>query len=210
MNKSVIILGASGIGRIALEIFNLNEVITYCFLDDDESLHNTEVDEIPVISSTKDDGILKYIGNKCQSFVAEEDISKRKDLIDFIIKRRKINPINAVHPKATLFSTVQLGYSNIINAGVVVNPGVKIGNGCMISANTVIESEVEIGDFSTINASSIIGSKVKIAENVFVGSGAIVTSGIKIGKGAKIAPGALVMQEVKEGTTVFGSPAKEV
>ena len=73
MDKPVIILGAKGIAHPALEIFNSNQVIVYGLLDEDSSLHGTEINNVPVLGGTEDEGFLKLIGKKTEAFVAVDD-----------------------------------------------------------------------------------------------------------------------------------------
>ena len=71
MDKPVIIFGSKGIAEAALEIFESNGVVVYGFLDDDKSLHGTEINAIPVLSDTEDHGYLKLIGGKMRSFCCD-------------------------------------------------------------------------------------------------------------------------------------------
>ena len=96
MNKPVIILGANGIGKAAAEIFNSQQIIIFGYLDDNKDLHNTEIMEVMVLGKTTDDGVLKYIGQKCEAFVATDDNSLRKSLVDMLVSRRKTMPMNAI------------------------------------------------------------------------------------------------------------------
>ena len=59
MINPVVIFGAKGLGKTALDIFKSNDVVVYCFLDDDVSLHGTEIEEVSVLGATDDDGYLK-------------------------------------------------------------------------------------------------------------------------------------------------------
>jgi FlaA1/EpsC-like NDP-sugar epimerase len=58
MEKPVIIFGAGDMGRAALDIFESNQIITYCFLDDDPETHGNEIDNISVMGSTDNEEIL--------------------------------------------------------------------------------------------------------------------------------------------------------
>ena len=92
MDKPVIILGAKGIAHPALEIFNSNQVIVYGFLDEDAATHGTEINNVPVLGHTEDEGFLKLIGKKTEAFVAVDDSKPRlsiaeldnTDLMDFM------------------------------------------------------------------------------------------------------------------------------
>ena len=61
MEKPVIIFGAKGIARAALEIFESNGVVVYGFLDQDVDLHQTEINNIPVLGYPDDQGYLDLI-----------------------------------------------------------------------------------------------------------------------------------------------------
>ena len=100
MDKPVIILGAKGIAHPALEIFNSNQVIVYGLLDEDSSLHGTEINNVPVLGGTEDEGFLKLIGKKTEAFVAVDDTKYRKFLVELLLENRKMQPINAIHERA--------------------------------------------------------------------------------------------------------------
>jgi len=208
--KPVIIIGAGGLGKLALDIFELNGSAVYCFLDEDKELHNTEIGEVSVLGSPDDDGFLKYIGKKCDAFVAVDDVFYKKSLIELLNDRRKVMPANAVHPQAIVSATASLGYGNLIAAKSVVSTGVNIKHHCLINAGAVIDYNVKMHDFVQIGAGAIINSGVEIEEGAFIGSGAILVSGIKIGKNARIGAGSVVVKSVEEEETVFGNPAQTV
>lgn len=210
MENPVIIFGANYLGRAAKEIFERNGNVVYCFLDDNKSLHNTEVDNISVLGGTDDDGYLKLIGHKCEAFIATDDNKIRKSLVKMLNERRKMQPVNAIHPAASLASSSGMGHGNFFDAGSQAGAGAEIGNHCIINANVVVGPEVKVGDFVQIGASSTINSGVVIEDEVFIGSGVIVVSGVTVGKGARIGAGSVVISPVKAGETVFGNPASKV
>ncbi|WP_345374616.1 acetyltransferase [Algivirga pacifica] len=208
--QPVMIFGASGLGKVALEIFKSQDILVYCLLDDDKDLHGSEIDEVGILGSTDDDSFIRYVGKKCDAFIALEDPSKRKELIDRLLKKRKAMPVNAVHKAAVVASNAFLGYGNLVNATAVISAGCKVPNHCIINTGAVLEHGVELGDFVQIGANATINANVKIGEGALIGSGSIIAAGIQIGEGAQVAPGSLVLKDVEEGTTVFGSPAQEI
>jgi sugar O-acyltransferase (sialic acid O-acetyltransferase NeuD family) len=210
MENPVIIFGANYLGRAAKEIFERNGNVVYCFLDDNKSLHNTTVDNISVLGSTDDDGYLKLIGHKCEAFVATDDNKLRKSLVKMLNERRKMQPVNAIHPTASLASSSSMGHGNFFDAGSRAGAGAEIGNHCVINANVVVGAEAKIGDFVQVGASSTINSGAVIEEEAFIGSGVIIVSGVTVGKGARVGAGSVVIAPVKAGETVFGNPASKV
>ncbi|HXA01906.1 MAG TPA: acetyltransferase [Cytophagaceae bacterium] len=209
MKTPVIIFGAKGMGRVALDIFQSNDVTIYCFLDDDEKLHGKEISDIPVLGRTDDDGFLKYIGKKCAAFIASDDNRFRETLVD-MLKKMKVMPVNAIHSTAYISELAFIGHGNMVSAGVVVSTNAKIANHCVLSSNATVDFDAELDDFVQIGSGTVINSGVKIGKRAFIGSGAVIVSGIQIGKDARIGAGSVVISDVKPGQTVFGNPAKPV
>jgi sugar O-acyltransferase (sialic acid O-acetyltransferase NeuD family) len=210
MDKPVIIFGAGGLGKAALEIFESNNIVIYAFLDDDVSLHGKEINDISIMGSTTDDGFLKYIGKKCEAFVASDDNAERKSIVEMLHERRKVQPVNAIHKSAVISEKAHISHGTFINAGVVVGTDAKIGNHCILHSRSLVDYEAQLDDFVQIGAGSIINSGVKVGKNAFIGSGVTIVSGVTIGKGARIGAGSVVISDVKAGETVFGNPAKAV
>lgn len=210
MEKPVIIFGSKGIAKAALEIFNSNNIVVYGFLDDEEALHNTEINTVPVLGATDDHGFTKLIGQKCEVFVANDDNKLRKKYVEYLLEERKSMPMNAVHHSAIVSDSFSIGHGNFVNAGAILANDSKMGHHNIVNSKAIIEQEVEIGDFVQIGAGSIINAKVKIEDEVFIGSGVTIVAGVTIGKGARIGAGSVVVGDVSKKQTLFGNPAVEV
>lgn len=208
--KPVIILGAGSIGKVAQEIFNSHNVVVYCFLDDNASVHGTEIDEVSVLGKTDDQEFLKYIGHKCDAFVASDDNKERKSQTKMLKELRKVMPMNAVHDGAYLAKSSEIGYGNLINNGAQVGAYAKIGNHTIIHSNAVVDIEAEIGDYVQIGPGAIIGANVVIEEGAYIGAGSVVVTGLKVGKNARVGAGSVVISEVAKSETVFGNPAQKL
>lgn len=210
MDKPVIIIGAGSLGRAALDIFISNEVIVYGFLDSDENLIGTEIQEVTVLGSYQEDSFLKLIGPKCETFIALDDLQMRQEIGRTVVADRKVMPVNAIHRTAFIERSARISHGSFINSGVILGSGVELGSFCLVHSGVVIDYQVSIGNFVQIGAGSILNSKAQIGKNVLIGSGATITAGVKVGDGALIAPGSVVIGEVKKGQTVFGNPARPV
>ena len=210
MEKPVIILGAKGIAHPALEIFNSNQVIVYGFLDEDESIHGTEINTVSVLGNPEDDGFLKLIGKKTEAFVAVDDTKYRKFLVELLNERRKVQPINAIHQTAYISTDAIIGHGNFINAGVMIGAAAEIGQHCIFHSGAIIDHKAKIGDFAQIGAGSVVNSEVIIEEGAFIGSGVTIVSGVTIGKNARVGAGSVVISSVGNNETVFGNPAAKI
>ncbi len=210
MTNPIIVFGAKGLGKVAQEIFKSHDMVVYGFLEDDPELHGQEIDFVSILGNTDDQAFLKLIGHKCDAFVAHDDNAYRKSLVEMLINRRKVMPINAIHQQATLASSAQIGHGNFISAGVQIGAYASIGSHCLIHAKALIDYEAQIADFVQVGAGATINSGVKIAEEAFIGTGCTIVSGVSIGKKARIGAGSVVIADVKAGQTVFGNPAQAV
>lgn len=210
MDNPVIIFGASFLGRAARETFEANGNVVYCFLDDNKDLHGKEIDNVTVLGSTDDDGYLKLIGKKCEAFVAIDDNKLRKNVVKMLHEERHVQPVNAIHPGASLASSSAIGHGNFADTGVIIGAGAEIGNHCILNARVSVGVETKIGDYVQIGAGTIVNAGVEIGEEAFIGSGVTIISGISIGKGARVGAGSVVIAPVKAGETVFGNPAQKV
>ena len=210
MENPVIIFGVNGIAKAAMEIYASHDVLVYGFLTEDKKLHKTEIGSVAVLGSPDDQGFLKLIGKKCEAFVADDDNSNRRDLVEMLNKKRKVQPTNAFHSRSFISDTVAIGHGNFVNAGAFIGAEAVVGNHCLIHSNAVIEHEAKVGDFAQIGAGAIINSGAIIEEGAFIGSGAIVISGVTIGANARVGAGSMVMSNVSEDQTVFGNPAQPI
>ncbi|MFT2010589.1 NeuD/PglB/VioB family sugar acetyltransferase [Pontibacter sp. 13R65] len=210
MQNPVIILGAQQLGTAALDVFNSNNVIVYCFLDDSENLQQTEINNVSVMSRTEDSEFLKLIGKKCDVFVAVEDAAARKGLIKMLKSEYEVVPVNAIHKFSAVSEHAWLGHGVMVGAGAIINNNSKIGDNSLIQSRAVVDTNAEIGAFVHIGAGAIINSEVVIEEGAFIGSGAVIVSGVKIGKNARVGAGSVVVANVPAKATVFGNPAAPV
>lgn len=210
MEKPVIILGAKGIAHPALEIFNSNQVIVYGFLDEDQSIYGTEINNIPILGNTEDEGFLKLIGKKTEAFVAVDDTKYRKFLVDMLIEVRKVQPVNAIHDRAYISTDASLGHGNFINANVTIGAAAKVGSHCIFHSGAIIDHKAVVGDFVQIGAGSIVNAEATIEEGAFIGSGVTIVAGITVGKGARVGAGSVVISSVGNNQTVFGNPAAKI
>lgn len=210
MQNPVIILGAQKLGTTALDIFNSNNVMVYCFLDDSDKLQQQEVNNVAVMSSTEDPEFLKLIGGKCDVFVAADDAAARKGLIKMLKSEYKVAPVNAIHRFSSVSEHAWLGHGIMVGAGAIVSNNARVEDNVLIHARALVDTKAEIGQGAEIGAGAIINADATIEEGAFIGSGAVVVSGVKVGKNARVGAGSVVIADVPAKATVFGNPAAPV
>ena len=195
MNR-LIIIGASGHGKVVADIAKhcgYNEIV---FLDDNESIKTCG--GFPVIGKTDNipDGDL-FIA------VGKTDIRERITRIN----PGKHFPV-LIHPNAVIADDTEIGSGTVVMAGTVVNPGVIIGQGCIINTSSSIDHDCVIGDYCHISVGVHLSGTVIVGKRTWIGAGAIVSNNIEICSDCLIGAGAVVIRDINEPGTYVGVPAK--
>ncbi|MEL6539387.1 MAG: NeuD/PglB/VioB family sugar acetyltransferase [Bacteroidota bacterium] len=210
MTTPVLIFGAGTLGQAALEVFQQNDIVVYGFLDDDTSLHNTTVRDVPVLGSTDNTDYLALLHEECSAHVATATLAQRQRLIATLKAQYQTTPVNAIHPSAQLASAVTVGYGNLVDAGAILGVGTSVGHCSIIHTHATVAHQATIGDYVEIGPGSIIGAGATVNEQAFVGPGATIIGGVVIGAGASVGAGAVVLAPVPAGAAVLGNPAQPV
>lgn len=124
------------------------------------------------------------------------------------LEQAGLEPAIAVHPSATIGSSVTLGPGTIVCGGVQVSTNTVFGRYVHLNPNATIGHDSRLGDFVSINPAAVISGEVTIGPGALVGAGAVILQGLAVGEGAIIGASACVVRDVASGATVKGVPAK--
>lgn len=193
----LIIIGASGHGKVVADIALLNGYEDIVFLDDDESIKMCA--GFPVIGKTSDAHIL--YGDK---IVAIGNAKIRQRLM------ADIKTVTLIHPSSVIGRNVELGEGTVVMAGSIINPETKIGNGCIINTASSVDHDCEIGDYVHVAVGAHICGTVSVGDRTWIGAGATVSNNIEIGSDITVGVGAVVVNDIKESGTYIGVPAKPI
>ena len=197
MNK-LIIIGASGHGKVVADIAALNGYKDIVFLDDDESIR--ECAGYPVIGKSTEapDGVI---------FVAVGNADTRKRLME--LYKDRVLPV-LIHPNAVVAEGVEISVGSVVMAGAVINPGARIGKGCIINTSSSVDHDCIVEDFCHVSVGAHLSGTVVVGTGTWIGTGAIVSNNINICGGCMIGAGAVVIKDIDEPGTYVGVPAKEL
>lgn len=200
MNKLVII-GASGHGKVVAEIAKLSGYNEIAFLDDysNEKLCSgyQVIGKVSKIIKFKKYDVFIAIGSSS----IREKIAKQ--LMDYKI-------VSLIHPAAVVSENVKIGKGSVIMAGAVVNPDSEVGEFCIINTCSSVDHDCYIGDFSHVSVGSHIAGTVKIGSHVWIGAGATIINNIEIQNNVCIGAGAAVIKNLDDSGTYVGVPARRI
>lgn len=194
----LVIIGASGHGKVIADIAVKCGYQDIVFLDDNEKVK--ECAGFPVIGKVSDavtmnDDKIVAIGN------AE---------IREIIQSKLSNLVTLIHPNAVVSRRVGIGEGTVIMAGAVINSDVIIGKGCIINTGASVDHDCKIGDFVHVSVGAHVAGTASIGRNTWVGAGATVSNNVSICDHCMIGAGAVVVNDVVNSGTYVGVPVRKI
>ena len=201
-NKKLIIIGASGHGKVVADIAKNVGYEDIAFLDDNTELKSCGA--YPVIGTSRD--MASYLDT--DSIVAIGNTKIRQKLQEQI--ENVVHIPTLIHPDAVIADDVVLGIGTVVMAGAVINPGVTIGKGCIINTCSSVDHDCKIGDFVHISVGTHIAGTVAVGKRTWIGIGASVTNNINICGDCMIGAGAVVIKDIGEAGTYVGVPAERI
>jgi UDP-N-acetylbacillosamine N-acetyltransferase len=118
--------------------------------------------------------------------------------------------VNAIHPRATVASGVQLGAGIVVAANAVINPGSTLGGNVIINTGATVDHECSVGAGAHVGPGVHLAGKVTIGDRAWIGIGAIVIDRVTIGADACVGAGSVVIADVLPGTLAYGVPARMI
>lgn len=206
MTKKLVILGASGHGKV---IADIAEQLGYTvnFYDDAYpnkkniehwAIHGSCADLIALnnTNTTLSNDVVVAIGNN--------EIRKLKIQL---LQQNSFNLITLIHPTAVISQYAEVAPGTVIFAGAIINAFANVGVGCIINTAAVIEHDCSIDDFSHICPNVALAGGVSVGTKSWVGIGSQVKQLITIGDNCLIGVGSTVIKNIPDNVTAFGSPA---
>lgn len=197
--KTLVIVGASGHGKVLADIADKIGYENIYFLDDNENVK--QCGGFPVI------GKCSEIQNiEADIIVGIGNANIRKQLQEKLIGK---NIVTLIHPNAVIGGNVHIGIGTVVMAGAVINPGAVIGEGCIINTCASVDHDCKIGDFCHIAVGSHLCGTVILGNSVWIGAGATIKNNTSICHDSIIGAGAVVIDNIIEAGTYVGVPARK-
>ncbi len=197
MENSITLYGASGHGKVIIDILNAAGVKIKSVIDDNPK--SESILDIPVIKTSDFD-----ISSLGKTIISIGNNKVRKKLS----KSLQATFVKAIHPSAIISHNATIGEGTVVMAGVAINPDAIIGKHCIINTNATIEHDALIADFVHICPGSSLAGTVNVGEGTQVGIGAVIIQGISIGKWVTIGAGTVIINNIPDYAVVVGNPGK--
>lgn len=205
MNKKLVIIGASGQGKVVADIASkLQKYEEIVFLDDNENAKQCL--SFPVIGKSLD---AKYYIKEADFFVAIGNAEIRKKVTEQLEALGATMPV-LIHPNAVISEWVTIEVGTVVMAGAVVNANSLIGRGCIINTCASVDHDCQMGDYVHIAVGAHMGGTVKIEDNTCIGAGVTIKNNVNICSDCTIGAGAVVVKDIEEPGTYVGVPAQRI
>lgn len=205
MKDKLIIIGASGHGKVAADIaIKMNKWQSIAFLDDNESIQISM--GLEVIGKTADAFTYRDVAD---FFVAIGNNATREKIQDKM-KAEGLSVVSLIHPSAVIGTDVEIGEGTVVMAGVVINSSSKIGKGCIVNTSCSIDHDNVIEDYVHISPGANLAGAVKVGKESWIGIGSVISNNVNICSGCKLGAGAVVVEDITETGTYVGVPVRRV
>jgi len=202
MSKSVIIIGASGHGKVIADIIIKSNDKIVGFLDDGVE-KGSIVAGIEVLGKTED--YIKF--TDCEFVIAIGNPYIREK----IANRLPVKWYTAIHPTAVISTLdVEIGEGTVVMANAVINSSTKIGKHCIINTASVVEHDNVLEDYVHISPHATLAGIVTVGKSTHIGAGACTKQVLNIAPNCIIGAGAAVVKDITESGTYVGVPARKI
>jgi sugar O-acyltransferase (sialic acid O-acetyltransferase NeuD family) len=207
-SKQILLYGSSGHGLVVADVVISMGARVAGFLDDAPGLRGTSIEGIPVLGGVEALRDLLSSGN-VECLVTIGDCRVRLTVAERVASIGCQLAV-AVHPRATIASSVRIGAGTVVMAGAVINPHAVVGANVIINTGATVDHHCVIHDGAHVSPGANLAGNVTVGRGSHVGAGAVAIPGITIGDNCTVGAGAVVIRDVAPGLTVVGNPAREI
>ncbi len=188
----MILYGASGHGKVIIEILEANGVKVDYVVDDNPDINELLGYEVRRNTGKYDDAIISIGSSQI-----------RKKLVETLeVKNYHV----AIHPSALVSPRAKIGEGTVVMHGAIVQTCVEVGKHCIINTGASVDHDCKLADYVHIAPQATLSGAVEVGEGTWIGAGAVIKQCIKIGANCMIGAGAVVVKDVPDGMTVVGVP----
>lgn len=202
--NGVLVVGAGGHAKVVADILVCTGIVPGGFLDDDEitwgdsRLGFLVLGSIDSYGKYTPKGLVMGIGS---NLVREQVVSRLGSDASSLWH-------SAIHPRATVAPSAQIGQGVTIAAGAIVNPEATIGDFAIINTGATIDHDCVIGSYAHIAPGAHLSGGVRVGVGALIGVGGSIAPGCSVGDWAVVGAGAVVVRDIPTRVTAKGVPAR--
>jgi sugar O-acyltransferase (sialic acid O-acetyltransferase NeuD family) len=201
--NSLVIVGASGHGKVVADIAEKVGYTDIVFLDDNPKIES--FGDYKVIGCSRD-----AVKRRGSDFIVAIGNHKVRRKIQSELLGLGLNVVTLIHPAAIVANHVKIGVGTVVMAGSVINPYTIIGDGCIVNTCASVDHDCYIGDYVHVSVGAHIAGTVTVQDNTWIGAGATVSNNINIVADCMIGAGSVVISDIVKSDTYIGVPAKRM
>ena len=182
----VVIVGAGGFGRVALDVLlsgGFGERVLG-FYDDAHAALSARVRGYPVLGDVE---MLKSMLSiePAHVVVAITDNAARLQVAN-ALRRLGGQFFTAVHPLAYVSDAATVGGGCVLAAGAVVNPDAAVGSHCFVGPGAVVDRDAEVGAGVWVSAGCVVGPGAQVGARAVLGPNSSVGRKAQIDAGVEV------------------------
>lgn len=203
MSKSVVIIGASGHGKVIADIIVNSGDKVLGFLDDADDVQGKKIIGFSVLGKIAD-----YDNYRdCEFVIAIGNPYIREKISNEL----PVKWYTAIHPTAVISSLdVEIGEGTVIMANAVVNPSARIGKHCIINTGAIVEHDNILEDYVHLSPNVTLAGIVKVGKSTHIGAGSCTKQVLNIASDCIIGAGSVIVKDITESGTYVGVPARKI
>ena len=202
MSKSVVIIGASGHGKVIADIVIKSGDTVVGFLDDGVE-KGMLVAGIEILGKTED---YKDFAD-CEFVIAIGNPYIREKIADML----PVEWYTAIHPNAVISSLdVEIGEGTVVMANAVINSSAKIGKHCIINTGAIVEHDNILSDYVHISPNATLSGIVTVGKSTHIGAGSCTKQVLNIASDCVFGAGSVIVKDITESGTYAGVPVRKI
>lgn len=198
--RKLVIIGASGHGKVVADIAVQNGYEEILFLDDNPAVK--ECGGFPVVGTSRNS--IEYTE---YDFIVGIGVAQNRKRIQEQLEREGLHITTLIHLSAVVAKSAVIQSGTVVMAGAVINPGAEIGKGCIINTCSSVDHDCIISDYVHVSVGAHIAGSVRIGKCTWIGAGATVINNIEIIEDCMIGAGAVVVKNIERKGIYKGVPA---
>ena len=197
---SVLVVGAGGHAKVVIATLRAAGRAVAGVLDDDPERRGASFLGVSVLGATE-----RLAQHEGDAVLAIGSNAVRRRIADAF---PDVRWTAAVHPSATVHSSVDIGAGAVVFAGAVVQPDSRIGRHAIVNTAATVDHDSAVGDFAHLAPGVHLAGAVTVGEGAFLGIGVVAVPGVAVGAWATVGAGGVVVRDLAPKVVAVGVPAR--